>query len=556
MIGNCIAFDKSWGPKKLRRMTKKRFIYFFDDLFWTVVCWKKFLMTCFKKQWFIWNKFLVWKGHLVWPTKRNYEDLTWTYTRQVLYAYAYITVQCIPLLNKFPQQLPWSISHHLQSLNSPSKNYLTTSFNKSQCLKKKPLKTIEREEFFRLGPLKKAWTHGPLCPLCSQGKGRWQVRLEERPQVGARVPWDGCSTKHLLGLEEHQETHISLWGVGVSRRFLACMYDKKILILLGHLENNRQADMLFKEDNLQPAARLFALPWGRSFVVGSSVGSLDKSRQLPRSVSMNTRSNERNRFFKREEKQRPMFFLCVYVVGWSLFKDPQFDHCRRSWLRFWTSEFFSTWRHRVIWDDEWMNACMNAWRKGGRNDVDVTFVLCDTRIVLSPLGKMLRNIGHLAIFGPTSGAFAWLAPTIHSSGSYILSLWKGRPKRRCKAFGGDAIKYRPVHTKKNNSFDILLLGGLGFPSECQPKPRCFFISFFPSFSCKKVALCIISIGFWWQAAQAAAEGMDSRLAAMELRDFTTKEARKPLQATRKHISHQKGSLENHSREFPDSRDRR
>ena len=53
-----------------------------------------------------------------------------------------------------------------------------------------------------------------------------------------------------------------------------------------------------------------------------------------------------------------------------------------------------------------MNACMNAWRKGGRNDVDVTFVLCDTRIVLSPLGKMLRNIGHLAIFGPTSGAFA------------------------------------------------------------------------------------------------------------------------------------------------------
>lgn len=54
-----------------------------------------------------------------------------------------------------------------------------------------------------------------------------------------------------------------------------------------------------------------------------------------------------------------------------------------------------------------MNACMNAWRKGGRDDVDVTFVLFDTPMVrLSPLGKMLRNIGHLAIFGPTSGAFA------------------------------------------------------------------------------------------------------------------------------------------------------
>lgn len=29
MIGNCIAFDKSWGPKKLRKMKKKRFIYIF-----------------------------------------------------------------------------------------------------------------------------------------------------------------------------------------------------------------------------------------------------------------------------------------------------------------------------------------------------------------------------------------------------------------------------------------------------------------------------------------------------------------------------------------------
>ena len=39
--------------------------------------------------------------------------------------------------------------------------------------------------------------------------------------------------------------------------------------------------------------------------------------------------------------------------------------------------------------------------------MDVTFVLFDTPMVrLSPLGKMLRNIGHLTIFGPTSGAFA------------------------------------------------------------------------------------------------------------------------------------------------------
>ena len=44
--------------------------------------------------------------------------------------------------------------------NSPSKNYLTTSFNKSQCLKKKPLKTNRTWRVLRLGPLKKAWTHG------------------------------------------------------------------------------------------------------------------------------------------------------------------------------------------------------------------------------------------------------------------------------------------------------------------------------------------------------------------------------------------------------------
>ena len=82
-----------------------------------------------------------------------------------------------------------------------------------------------------------------------------------------------------------------------------------------------QADMLFKEDNLQPAPRL------KPFL--GDVGSLDKSRRSE--VSVDEYEVQRKKpVCKREEKQRPMFFFGVYVVGWSLFKDPQFDHCRRS----------------------------------------------------------------------------------------------------------------------------------------------------------------------------------------------------------------------------------
>ena len=199
------------GVQVAAKDEKKRFIYF--------------LMMVLNGG--LLEQVFVWKGHLVWPTKTNYEDLTWTYIKQVLYVYVYIYMynayRCwTNSRSSWHGQYP--IIYSLLTLHQ--KIILLHHPTKSQCLKKKPLKTIEREEFFRLGCFEKgvdSWP--PMSAMCprqrSMASSSWRTTAGLREFHGTDVRQNtflGWGNAIFLKGEEHQETHISFWGLGFEWR--------------------------------------------------------------------------------------------------------------------------------------------------------------------------------------------------------------------------------------------------------------------------------------------------------------------------------------------------